>query len=187
PVSYLDTPTEGQRLHSVSADNTAIAYDATRRMIALGHRRIAFVRFILYTLRGIDPDASERQAGFVKAMNEAGLDATGIYSLLPGRDRQHSLLALLDKKPRYTAALCTSMDSAAVLAGEMKALGREVPRDLSLCCVQGTYDRERISGAVLNFHDIAYRATLLLNRPKTPVIRERVSAVWQDRGTLVSC
>lgn len=187
PVSYADTPTEGHRLHSASPDNAAIAHDAVRRMIALGHRRIAFVRFVLYTLKDVDPDSKERQAGFARAMREAGLDASGVFNHLPGRDTQHSLLALLRRKPTYTAVLCTGAASAIVLMDQIRALGLDVPRDLGVCCVQGQTERIPLSGPALDFHDIACRAALLLDRPKFPPIRERIAAAWRDRGSLGPC
>lgn len=186
PVSYIDTPTDGVKLHSASADNTALARDAVQRMIALGHRRIALVRFVLYTLQSVDPDSQERQAGFATAMREAGLDPSGVYNHLPGRDTQHSLLALLRKRPRYTAVLCVGPASAQALLPLVQAEGLEIPRDLSLCCVQGMGERVPYSGPVLDFHELAKRATLLLQRTKLPPIRERIPATWRDRGSVVA-
>ncbi|MCW8130295.1 MAG: substrate-binding domain-containing protein [Planctomycetota bacterium] len=184
PVSYLDTPSEGYDLHSASADNEAIGYDATRRMLALGHRRIACVRFVLLTLREIDPDARERQAGFVRAMREAGLDAGSVFNHIPGKSPQHSIMAMLRKRPAYTAVFCVGVTTAQTVASVAQAEGVDIPRDLSLCCVQGQGNREPFSGPVLDFHEIALRGALLLDRPKRPAVRERLPAAWRDRGSL---
>ena len=185
PVCSVDTPIEPHRLHSACVDNRAAAHDATRRLIEAGHRRIAFVRFVLYTIRDVDTDSKERQAGFISACEEARLGSTSgnIFNHLPIRSAQHSLRALLRARPRYTAALCVDPACAKMLEREAVAAGLEVPRDLTIVCFQGQGEKVPYSGPAIDFYEIALRATQLLDRPKLPAIHERVPTLWRERGS----
>src|SRR5579862_5474257 len=73
PVVLLDQPPMGCKVHAVTVDNFEAAYDATVRLIALGHTRLAFVRSVVSNLQRVDPDSIERQTGFVMACMDAGL------------------------------------------------------------------------------------------------------------------
>jgi DNA-binding LacI/PurR family transcriptional regulator len=185
PVCYIDSPVAGRSLHSSSVDNVNAARDATQRLIELGHRQIAFVRFVLYTLRDIDPDSRERQQGFLQACEEAGIRGAreSVFNYMPGREAQHSLNALLRKRPRYTAALCADPSAAGRLAHEATKTGLMLPSELGIICFQARTDCLSFSGPTTDFNDLAVRATMLLDRPKLPPTHERVSSEWRERGS----
>lgn len=73
-------------LHSVMQDNTSGAYQAVRRLVERGHRRIAFAGRFIGSLHG-----TERLGGFLAAMAQAGLPVPKEWCLLsegenrPGR------------------------------------------------------------------------------------------------------
>lgn len=73
PTVVVDRPPEDHRLHVASVENIAAFEEATDRLIALGHRRIAFVRLLLLGVRRLDPDSKEREAGYRRALSRAGL------------------------------------------------------------------------------------------------------------------
>ena len=183
PVCNVDTPSEGQRLHSVCVANHSAAHDATRRLLAAGHRRIAFIQYILYTLRDIDPDSKERKEGFLSACREAGMNGADdcVFSYLPGQDVQHSLRALLKARPRYSAALCVDPSVAAALAQEAVRAGWTLPQDLGLVSFQGQAERTPYAGPAIDFFTLGRRAVPLLERPRSPPIHERVETVWIER------
>jgi DNA-binding LacI/PurR family transcriptional regulator len=187
PVCNVDSPPEGLRLHSVSVENQSAAYDAAQRLMALGHRRIAFVQFILYTLRDIDPDSKERRDGYLRACKEAGIAGAinTIFSFLPGRDVQHSLRALLKARPRFTAAVCVDPTGADALAQEAERAGLKLPRDLGIVCFQGAAEKVRFSGPATDFFTLGRRAVRLLDRPRLPPIYERVATSWREQGSVV--
>lgn len=116
----------------VSLDHFTMAYDATRYLISLGHRRIAIMSAdnrYTSTLR--------RCEGYVRAMTEAGLPVTedlyalaeGDYSFQSGRACASKLLSL---KVPPTAIFCISdvlALSTLLVASEM---GIRVPEELSV-------------------------------------------------------
>jgi LacI family transcriptional regulator len=85
---------------AVVVDNFGGAYEATRHLIEIGHRRIATIRW--NTAK--DPASAKKHAGFTCAVTEAGLPLrpeyevespyTKVGSALPGRIAAEKLLAL---------------------------------------------------------------------------------------------
>lgn len=70
PIIFIDRPPRQLACPTVRVANSRAAHDATTHLIAQGHRRIAFLgdRPGLYT-------ADERQRGYGRALQEAGLSA----------------------------------------------------------------------------------------------------------------
>ncbi len=105
-----DTPGLAQRQPWVDVDGAAGTAQATRRLIAAGHRRIGFIGW---------PEGSgvgdDRRAGWQATMREAGLDPTGLSAAVndgagEGQRAARELLALEDPP---TAFVCAS-DSLAL-------------------------------------------------------------------------
>ncbi len=116
--------------HALGIDDEAAAHAMTRHLIALGHRRIAFVggpeRLSVSALR---------LAGYARALGEAGiavdpvLVAHGDFAYRSGLEAAERLLAA---DPRPTAIFAANDDMA---AGAMAAAHRrwlDVPKDLSI-------------------------------------------------------
>lgn len=125
-VAIASVPIDGADM-LVSMERQA-AHELTRRLIALGHIRIAFIsgpsRFI---------SAQQRRQGFLDALAEAGLTPSimseGDYSFESGLTCGESILNL----PQRPTAVFASNDFMA--AGVLKALagrGLSSPRDLSV-------------------------------------------------------
>jgi DNA-binding LacI/PurR family transcriptional regulator len=68
PVAFFDRIWPGFTGSAVVVDNLGAAYDATRLLIDLGHRRIAIITGQLTLSNGMD-----RLEGFRKALQQAGL------------------------------------------------------------------------------------------------------------------
>lgn len=116
------------------------AYEATRRMLQLGHRRITLLNDI-YNAPGTANhySHSDRVAGYRRAMNEAGLAID--FRSVPRRPsdtphravRNHTLdnmRALLESPDRPTAVLC--LNNGRVLLHAAALAGLSVPNDLSV-------------------------------------------------------
>lgn len=109
-------------------DNEAGSVDAVRRLVALGHRRIAYVHAPLAT-----NFAAQRHAGFLRGMAEAGVPVRPEYVVAGSLDRRGGYAAgrqLLALAERPTAIL---VDNNLGGVGVMRALlqagiatGREV-------------------------------------------------------------
>ena len=113
---------------SVAIDDEKAAYDATRHLLKLGHRRIGL-------LAG-NPEsvfvAQPRQRGYLRAMAEAKCEpvtASGTFfyeSGAPGLD------LLLQQDPGLTAIFAVSDEMAAAVVNELQKRGRRVPEDVSV-------------------------------------------------------
>jgi LacI family transcriptional regulator len=118
---------------SVQADNFGGARQMAARLIALGHRRIAFIAG--------PPNlvvANVRLQGYMAALAEAGLmiDPTlilpGDFSLAGGEQAVQSL-ALLPTAQRPTALFAANDETALGALAGLRRLGLHVPRDVSVC------------------------------------------------------
>lgn len=114
----------------ICIDNRAAAYDVTRHLIELGHRRIAFV---------LGPpdhgDAIERLAGYVSAMTDAGLPVEQDLLLPGGFDYSQGLSAgeqFLAMDPLPTAVFTCNDNVAAGVLATAHRLGFKIPDDFSL-------------------------------------------------------
>jgi LacI family transcriptional regulator len=116
-------------------DDEGAAQQATRHLLALGHRRIGFIAGPAdYQLSGWRVD------GWRAAMEAAGLGiegllATGDFSYGSG---EHAARALLDM-PNWPSAIIVSNDQMALATIEVAhGMGLSIPEDLSLVCFDNT-------------------------------------------------
>ncbi len=115
---------------SVSIDDRAGAYDMTKYLIGLGHRRIGFIKG--HPQHGA---ARVRFDGYGAAMREAGLSvseelcAQGQFSYQSGLAAADQLLAL---KTRPTAIFAANDDMAAAVLATAQRFHLAVPDDLSV-------------------------------------------------------
>ncbi len=146
PIVLLNNQHPSQFIHSVSIDNYAGALEATRHLLALGHRRIAY----LGDNFGLDSDV-ERLRGFRKAMSSAGLSVSPEWIVRgdgnPERAAEKSR-ALFALGSRPTAIFCYNDMSA---LGVMKEAARHhlrVPEDLSVAGFDDLFFAELLSPAL---------------------------------------
>jgi DNA-binding LacI/PurR family transcriptional regulator len=121
----------------VHPDDFDAALVATRKLVAAGHRRIAFSQ-MSYGLREPSTHYSsiERRAGYEQAMREAGLQADVLAApgtvCFTGEKRLPAAAAMLRRDARPTAVLAYgTLDATTVLAAAER-IGLSVPADLSL-------------------------------------------------------
>jgi LacI family transcriptional regulator len=127
-VAASHTPTH---ISAVNIDDRLAAQDMTRHLIALGHRRIGFIR-------GNPAYNSSRRRfdGYQAALAEAGmeLDETlvtqGLFNYRSGLDAAEHLLDL-DEPP--TAIFASNDDMAAAVVAIAHGRGLDIPGDLTVC------------------------------------------------------
>jgi DNA-binding LacI/PurR family transcriptional regulator len=130
PVVLLNNQHPSQFVHSVLIDNVAASLEATRLLIRLGHRRIAYVgdRF------GYHSD-TERCAGYRRALEEAGLEFN-MELVVQGDGKpeggEQGMTQLLALPRRPTAIFCYNDMSALGAIRQIHAHGLDVPRDVSV-------------------------------------------------------
>lgn len=149
PIVLINNQHPSEFVHSIMIDNVQGAYDLTRHLIGLGHKRIAYLgdRF------GLQSDA-QRFRGFEKAMNEAALPVRKTLVARGDGKPQGAMEAakeLLSRRDRPTAIFCYNDMSALGVLQAANAGSIVVPRDLSIA----------------GFDDIFFAS--LLNPPLTTV------------------
>lgn len=188
PVVLCDIPGRNWNLHAVNVANSQTAYETVQRLQALGHRRIAFVRFIHYDMGDADPDSKQREEGFLRALSEAGVrrPSDWVYNAFSSdTPRSSNIQRLLQARPRFTAVLATDAFRARLIAMGVTELGLKIPQDLSLVCFQGKVPEfSECAGPRINFEAMGVRAALLLKAPRRPVQHVAVPAEWHDGETL---
>ena len=130
PIVLLNNQHPGKFVHSISIDDADGAYQATRHLIVLGHRRIAYLgdEFGLASNEG-------RLEGFQRAMREAAVELPAGYTVLGDGKREgaaKACAALLALSDRPTGIVCYNDMSA---LGAMDAAAESqlsIPADLSL-------------------------------------------------------
>ena len=116
--------------HCISSNDREVVAEAVRRLIALGHRRIGFVRGPV----GFR-SAAEREQGFLEALAEAGLElpaelnAPGNYRHAAGIEAGEALLSLAAPP---TAIFCSNDEMAAGVMSVAHSKGVKVPEQLSI-------------------------------------------------------
>jgi LacI family transcriptional regulator len=135
---------DGHRFASLAIDDEAAAYDGTRHLIALGHRRIAL-------LAG-DPESvlvnAVRVRGYHRAMVESGLaplveHGNSLYdSAPPALDR------LLARDPQLTAVFALSDEMGAAVVNELQRIGRSVPDEISVLGFDNTRTSQHVHPAL---------------------------------------
>lgn len=146
PFVFIGRQDDDSQVDSVSPDNQQIGYQATRHLIALGHRRIAHLGFSDYSTGRV------RLQGYQLAMSEAELQpefvevtehiATGIPAIddedpatriaVPAHQ---AALQLLAKADRPTAVFCFNDIVGMGVYKAARELGLGIPQDLSLISV----------------------------------------------------
>jgi LacI family transcriptional regulator len=131
PAIAVATGQARKDMAAVSIDDRLAAYDMTRHLIALGHRRIGFIR------GNPNQSASARRfEGYAQAVGEAGiavqddLIAQGYFTYRSGLAAAERILAL---PAPPTAIFASNDDMAAATVAIAHRSGLDVPGDLTVC------------------------------------------------------
>ncbi|MDE2456399.1 MAG: LacI family DNA-binding transcriptional regulator [Burkholderiales bacterium] len=130
PVVVTGRSLKAAGLHSLNFDNFEGGRLATRHLIGLGHRRIAFIGG-----EPEHPDAVERQRGYLAALEEAGLGvdarlfASGLYTEQSGLDATERLFGA---RASFSALFAANDQMAFGAALALHRRGLVVPQDVSL-------------------------------------------------------
>ncbi len=116
--------------HCISSNDRDVVAEVCRKLIALGHRRIGFVRGPAGFRSAI-----EREMGFREALTDAGLTleeehfASGNYRYASGVEAGEKMLSVAEPP---TAIFCSNDEMAAGLMSVAHSKGIAVPRQLSI-------------------------------------------------------
>lgn len=146
------------RFVNIGLEDEKGGYLATRHLLDLGHRRIAFLS------DGLEEVDSARFSGYRKALKEAGVAffEEDFLRLCPWEDKRGaSFEEICQRLGDYTAVFCVSDLYAVLLMAELADRGIRVPEDLS----------------VVGFDDILLGR---LHRPALTTVHQDIS----EKGTL---
>jgi LacI family transcriptional regulator len=187
PVVLLDRPGDEWNLNSITVDNYRAAHDAASRIIALGHRNIALIRYINKDMQMVDPDDRERIAGFRAACASDSTKSVHVklFSVMnPHLDS--TIQEIFDSKPRFTAVFTSFTSYAHRLAMAAEKARIHVPRVLSIVTFSSADSSIRNwSGPQINFFDMAQQAVKLITRKPGTTSHIRIPTTWNP-GTTVS-
>lgn len=145
----------------VDVDNTRAAFEMTNALLALGHRRIAYLgeSFISETVSSF---ARERHEGYRQAMKAAGVYRPELDDL----SGEAQAMTLLRSAQAPTAFFCLYDDLALRLLEQLRQHGVRVPDEVS----------------VAGFDDIPYAA---LNRPTLSTVRQPINQIGERAAELL--
>lgn len=151
PVVMID-PASGisPDFATVGATNWAGAFDATRRMLALGHTRIGFISGPSRV-----PVAVERVEGYASALRRHGigfLDELVVEAEFRVTSGHTAAAALLDLPERPTAVICSSDQQAAGLYEAARERDIRIPGELSVIGFDDTVLSRYLSPALTTVH-----------------------------------
>jgi DNA-binding LacI/PurR family transcriptional regulator len=131
---FVNGALENFEVPCVSVDERHAGYVATRHLISLGHRRIGFVAGPSDYL-----PTREKAAGRAEALFEEGLPLNGwlVHGDFTIEGGRSAARALLSRRDRPTAVICSSDVIAIGVIQEARRLGLRVPDDLSVVGFDG--------------------------------------------------
>lgn len=135
PLVWFEQSRPGSQFDAVVIDNYKGAYEATKHLIGLGHRRIACISGLTHSYLTV-----ERLAGYRQAMADAGLPVDdelvcpGDYTAKVGWGHAHRLMTLASP-PSAIFAFNDVMAIGALQA--LNELKRDVPGDVALIGFDG--------------------------------------------------
>jgi DNA-binding LacI/PurR family transcriptional regulator len=188
PVALVDHPAEDRQLHSASLNNVEATFEATTRLIDMGHRRLAFMRVLHVNVNKIDPDSRERQRGFTQAVETAGLppDDVQIFTFSSGTlPNGPTMQAFFRARPRFTAIVAVDGNCAEIIRKAAQLVGLSVPRDLSIICFRGQNESgPDWSGPRVDFKKLGCAAVELLDKPLKPALNTKIDTYWHPGNTV---
>ena len=169
---------------ALTGDLCMAAYLVTRRLLDLGHRRIAALPCAYMT----DAVHERAWAGMAHALGEAGVPAPAARVGKATRRKALGLTGIrwfLEQHTASTAVLCFSIDDARRVVEVAESMGAAVPRDLSVASLQteglGRGRRGTLLGAAYDWKEIIRTCFEILLSPDEFAERSVARIVFSPR------
>jgi LacI family transcriptional regulator len=134
PIVYVDRLSGDQVIPVIKSDLKDGAYQLTRHLIELGHKKIAFV----------GRKDEERYDGYCQGLKEAGYPLVENYVLASSFTFDHGVEAgkkLLGLAVKPTGIVCFNDEVALGLTQFLIKAGKRVPEEISVCGIDNTVSR----------------------------------------------
>ena len=136
PIVLVANSDFQDRFHTVCVDDFQGAYEATRHLLLLGHRKIAYGE---YRRAASTRAMHDRFIGFKKALNEEDLPFHETYrlsaDLLHLETFQTKLYAMFTREDAPSAIFAQDDYLAAQIVVDLQKIGRRVPDDVSIVAI----------------------------------------------------
>jgi LacI family transcriptional regulator len=130
PIVFIDQRIAGSSIPYVTADNWQGAFDATRYLIQLGHRRIGFISGPLN-----ESPTGERLIGYRDALAQSGIafnETLVRYGEFTRQSGYTCAQVLLAVDPAPTAIFASNDPMAFGVMKALQQMGRRIPADVSV-------------------------------------------------------
>jgi DNA-binding transcriptional regulator YhcF (GntR family) len=189
PTVLVDWPAPSWKGSAVYVDNHGATRDAVQRLLAVGHRHIAFMQRVSLRQGDLDLDAKERALSLRKALREAGAPhrRESAFTVSFRDDEESPALArLLRARPAFTAVVTSDGGQASKLIFAAEAMGLSVPGDLSVVSFGAEEEpaHSHLSGPVIDFEAMGLEAVRLLKIPANTPRQLRLSTRWRSGETV---
>jgi LacI family transcriptional regulator, galactose operon repressor len=179
PFVLVDRTVRGIQSDAIVGDNAGGARRLVEHLLALGHRRIAFI--------AEDDDVStarDRHAGYTEALRAAGLPADDRLVVRTTVDPEGGLAGMerllsLSEPPTAVFAVNNLVALGAIEA--VRAAGREVPEDVALVC----FDDIEYASRLYPFLTMMAQPAETLGSLGTQLLLERVEGRARTDSRLV--
>jgi len=132
PLVLIDRYLRGVETDCVCSDNLAAGRQATKHLLALGHRRIAFVSHVHVGTSSVE----ERLQGYEAALRDAGIPVDSGLSLLDlttgSESNTETIQGFLARRPDLTAVIAVNSSIGRQVLEAATRSGLSIPGDLSL-------------------------------------------------------
>jgi len=135
PIVFVDRKMRGLPVPSVSTDCVLASEMAVKRLLAQGHKNIAFFSGpVIHT-----STVEDRLQGYIAAFagSKIPLNDKYIFNNLASLSSVEIIKEYLSENPEITAAFTVEFEIALVVRRALKILGRKIPQDFALI----TFDR----------------------------------------------
>jgi LacI family transcriptional regulator len=190
PIVLVDAYADQDIYDTVTTDNEAGAYQATRHLIEHGHQHIAIVG----SLPQAYPSICERRQGYVRAMAEQGFESHFVDCHLEADEAVPIVTAYLREHPEISAIFSCNDEVAISLIVQLQNEGRRIPDDISVIGFDNIMLAQHVSPALTTMRVDKMgmgrqAASLLVNRieyPQSALIKSLVRPQLIERDSVVS-
>jgi LacI family transcriptional regulator len=179
PFVLVDRTVPGVRSDAIVGDNVGGARRLAEHLIAMGHRRIAFI-----TEGGDVSTARDRQAGYEEALRAAGLgtdDGLVVRATADPAGGLHGMPRLLALSDPPTAVFAVNNLVALGAIEAVRAAGLDVPGDIALVC----FDDIEYASRLYPFLTVMAQPAETLGSLGTQLLLERVEGRARDDRLVV--
>ena len=155
PLVVTGETAAGEKVNRVSIPNRGSARDAVRRLIDLGHRRIAVLTFDADHL-----ESQERLAGYKEALQAAGLPFDKDLVVPSHYNRREAFRAVQHLLPAHadiTAIFAINADMALGASDALRSLGLAMPEAVSLVGFDDCAEMEEVDPQISTVRQYPYK------------------------------